>query len=121
MLNDLRTSNIEMLNEKRRDDVAEAIVNRKEPVHLVARVFNVPRRTVFQWLSWLRAEGWDRYDETKRSGRPRKFSGARVKWVYDCITLGNPQQFNFGFCLWTLKVLRELIHSRPKVDLSTSS
>jgi transposase len=44
-----------------------------------------------------------------------------MRWVYDCITLGNPQQFNFEFCLWTLKVLRELIRSRLKVELSTSS
>ena len=109
-----------MRNQRRRD-VVEAMVNRNEPIHVVARVFNVPLRTVFEWLSWFRAECWDGLNEKKRSGRPRKFSGAQIKWVYDCITLGNPQQFKFGFCLWTLKVLRELIRSRLKVDLSTSS
>jgi len=120
MLYNMRMSKIEMRNQRRRD-VVEAIVNRNEPIHVAARVFNVPQRTVFEWLSWFRAEGWDGLNEKKRSGRPRKLSGTQIKWVYDCITLGNPQQFNFEFCLWTLKVLRELIRSRLKVELSTSS
>ena len=120
ILYNMGMSRIEMRNQKRRD-VVGAIVNRKEPIHVVARVFNVPHRTVFEWLSWFRAEGWDGMNEKERSGRPRKLSGAQIKWVYDCITLGNPQQFNFEFCLWTLKVLRELIRSRLKVELSTSS
>jgi len=120
ILYNMRMSRIEMRNQKRRD-VVEAIVNRKEPIHVVARVFNVPQRTVFEWLSWFRAEGWDGLNEKQRSGRPRKLSGAQIQWVYDAITLGNPQHFNFEFCLWTLKVLRELIRSRLKVELSTSS
>jgi len=116
----MHMSKIDLRNQKRRD-VVEAIVNRKEPIHEVARIFNVPQRTIFDWLAWFRAEGWDGLNEKKRSGRPRKLSGAQIQWVYDCITLGNPQQFNFEFCLWTLKVLRDLIRSRLKVELSTSS
>lgn len=116
----MRMSKIDMRNQKRRDVVA-AIVNRQEPIHEVARIFNVPQRTVFDWLAWFRAEGWNGLNEKRRSGRPRKLSGAQIKWVYDCITLGHPQQFNFEFCLWTLKMLRDLIRSRLKVELSTSS
>ena len=85
ILYNMGMSRIEMRNQKRRD-VVGAIVNRKEPIHVVARVFNVPHRTVFEWLSWFRAEGWDGMNEKERSGRPRKLSGAQIKWVYDCIT-----------------------------------
>ena len=85
----MRMSKIGMRNQRRRD-VVEAIVNRNEPIHVAARVFNVPQRTVFEWLSCFRAEGWDGLNEKKRSGRPRKLSEAQIKWVYDCITLGNP-------------------------------
>ena len=87
----------------------------------MARIFNVPQRTIFEWLAWFRAEGWDGLNEKKRSGRPRKLTGAQIKWVYDCVTLGNPEQFQFAFCLWTLKILRDLIASRLQVQLSTSS
>ena len=51
-------SKIDSRNQKRRD-VVEAIVNRQEPIHEVARIFNVSQRTVFDWLAWFRAEGWD--------------------------------------------------------------
>ena len=96
-------------------------MNRQEPLHEVARIFNVPQRSVFDWLAWFRAEGWDGLNEKKRSGRPRKLTGAQIQWVYDCITLGHPQQFDFEFCLFPLKVLRDLIRSRLKMELSTSS
>ena len=52
----MRTRRIDSRNQKRRD-VVEAIVNRQEPVHEVARIFNVPQRTVFDWLAWFRPEG----------------------------------------------------------------
>ena len=107
-----------MRNQKRRD-VVEAIVNRQEPVHEVVRIFNVPQSSVFDWLAWFRAEGWDGFNEERRSGRPRKLSGTQIKWGPDCITLGLPQQFKFDFCLWTLKMLRDLI--RPAVLQSPAS
>ena len=65
---------IEMRNQKRRDGVG-AVVNRQDPIHGVARIFSVPQRTIFDWLAWFRAEGWDGLNEKQRSGRPRKLTG----------------------------------------------
>ena len=65
----MRMSRMDSRNRKRRD-VVEAIVNRQEPIHEVARTFNVPQRTVFDWLAWFRAEGWDGLNEKRRSGYP---------------------------------------------------
>ena len=55
-------------NQKRRD-VVGAVLNRQKPNHELARIFNVPKRTVFDWLAWFRAEGWDGLNEKRRSGR----------------------------------------------------
>ncbi len=41
----------------KRKEVVEAIIIREEPVHLVARIYNVPQRTIFDWLSRYRAGG----------------------------------------------------------------
>ena len=71
----MRVGRIDSRNRKRRD-VVKATVNRQESVHKVARIFNVLQRTVFDWLAWFRAEGWEGLNEKKRSGRPRKLSGA---------------------------------------------
>ena len=60
----------------KRKEVVEAIVVRKDPVALVARIYNIPRRTIFGWLARYRDGGWDALKEGSRRGRPRKLSGA---------------------------------------------
>ena len=113
-------SKIEKRNERRKS-VVEAIVVRHEPVHLVARVFNISERTVFDWLSRYRSGGWDALNEGFRKGRPRKLSADDMKWVYDAVTLGNPQQHQFDFCLWTLNIIRSMIERERGIKLSKSA
>ena len=48
----------ELRNQKRKE-VVEAIVIRQEPVHLVARIDQIPQRTIFDWLSLYRSGGWE--------------------------------------------------------------
>ncbi|NEV65111.1 IS630 family transposase [Thiorhodococcus minor] len=114
------STKIELRNQKRKE-VVEAIVIRQEPVHVVARIFNIPQRTVFDWLSLYRSGGWDALKEGRRTGRPRKLSAEQMQWVYQAVTQGNPQQFQFDFCLWTLNTLRALIERELKVALSKSA
>jgi transposase len=83
----------------------------------LARIFKIPQRIVFDWLAWSWAERWDGLNENRYSGRLRKLSGAQIKWVHDCITLDDPRQYNFELCLWTLKMLRDLLHSALKPRL----
>ena len=111
---------IELRNQKRKE-VVEAIIIRHEPVHLVRRIYNIPSRTVFDWLSRYRAGGWHALNEGARSGRPRKLSADDMKWVYDAVTLHNPLNYQFEFCLWTLNTLRDLIEQERGVKLSKSS
>lgn len=114
------SNKIELRNQRRKEAV-EAIVVRQEPVHLVARIFRIPQRTIFDWLSLYRSGGWDALKEARRSGRPRKISADDMKWIYHAVTLGNPQQFKFDFCLWTLNTLRALIGRDLGIKLSKSS
>jgi transposase len=110
----------ELRNQKRRD-VVEAIVIRREPVHLVRRIYDIPERTIFDWLSWYRSGGWDALKERVRSGRRRKLTGENMRWVYQAVTLGNPLNYQFDFCLWTLNALRSLIAKELGIQLSKSA
>ena len=74
--------------EKRRA-VVEA-VQRGDSVAVVARVFGVAVRSIFDWLAWYRQGGWHALKEGLRSGRPRKVSGEVMRWLYRAITMGNP-------------------------------
>lgn len=109
------------LRNKKREEVVEAIVIRQEPVHLVRRIYAIPERTIFNWLSLYRSGGWDALKEGARSGRPRKLSSDDMKWVYNAVTLGNPQNYKFDFCLWTLNILRALIKKERGITLSKSA
>lgn len=111
---------IELRNQKRKE-VVEAIIIRHEPIHLVRRIYNIPARTVFDWLSLYRSGGWGALKEGARSGRPRKLSADDMKWVYAAVTLHNPLNFKFDFCLWTLNTLRNLIEQERGIKLSKSS
>jgi transposase len=105
---------------ERRRAVVEA-VQRGDPVVTVARVFGVAVRSVFDWLSWYRQRGWDGLREGRRSGRPAKVSGAVLQWLYRAITLGNPQQYQFSFCLWTLGIIRQMLRREHGIVLSKSA
>jgi len=105
--------------EKRRA-VVEA-VQRGDAVAVVARVFGVAVRSVFDWLAWYRQGGWRALREGGRSGRPRKVSRELMQWLYRAITKGDPLQYQFEFCLWTLAIIRQLLRREHGLVLSKSA
>ncbi|OGT91953.1 MAG: hypothetical protein A2514_04860 [Gammaproteobacteria bacterium RIFOXYD12_FULL_61_37] len=44
-----------------------------------------------------------------------------MQWIYQVVTQGNPLQYQFDFCLWTLNVLRALIERELGIKLSKSA
>jgi len=76
-----------VLREGKRKEAVEAIILRKETVVLVARVYKISKRTIFDWLARYRHGGWDGLKEGRKSGRPRKVEDEDMQWLYDAITL----------------------------------
>jgi len=107
--------------ERRRIEVVETIILRGEAIATVVRVFGIPKRTVFNWLSRYRSGGWQALREGKRAGRPRKVSGPIMAFLYQTITLGDPRQFQLPFCLWTLEIVRKVLKDKFGISLSKSS
>lgn len=91
-----------------------------DSVETVARVLKTSVRAVFNWLADYRGGGYDALREGHRSGRPRKVSPEVMRWLYDAITMGDPRQHQFAFCLWTLGIVRSLLKKAKGVDLSKS-
>jgi transposase len=106
---------------QKRKEVVEAVVVRNEPIPLVARVFNIPSRTVFGWLARYRQGGWQALAEKSRQGCPRKVTGDDLKWLYDAVTMGNPLNHKLPFCLWTAPIIRTLLEKERGIKLSKSS
>lgn len=106
--------------EQKRTEVVKAVVVGEEDVDTVARVFSIPKRTVFDWLARYRNGGWHALREGDRKGRPRKVSGRVMEWLYEAITLGDPRQFKFPFCLWTLDIVRSFLKKEHGIVMSKS-
>ena len=104
---------------QKRKRAVDAVRQGEKPT-VVARVFNVPQRTLFYWLELYRHGGYDALREEKRSGRPRKVNASVLQWLYHAITLGDPQQYQFEFCLWTLGIIRAMLKRFQGIELSKS-
>ena len=115
------TMNRAEIRSQKRKEVVEAVTLRKESVELVARVYNIPLRTVFDWLARYRQGGWHALIEKNRQGRPKKITGDDMKWLYDAITMGNPLNYKLPFCLWSSNNIRALLQKERAVILSKSS
>ena len=114
-----RTTPAEESRYQKRKAVVEAVARGEKPT-VVARVFNSPLRSVFHWVARYRHGGYDALREGKREGRPRKVNAELMQWLYSAITLGDPQQHQFEFCLWTLGIIRTLLKRKHGIELSKS-
>lgn len=106
---------------KIRKEAVEAIIVQQEPAHLAARIYNIPYRTVFDWLSRYRSSGRDALKEGHRSGRKRKLLAEDMQWVYGAATMGNPMNYRFEFCLWIVNFIRETIARERGIKLGKAS
>jgi transposase len=104
---------------RKRSD-AVAAVRRGDTVEDVARIFDVNRATLFRWLADYRSGGEGALREEDRPGRPRKVDETMMKWLYDAVTMGDPRQYQFTFCLWTLGIIRTLLKGEWNIELSKS-
>jgi len=114
-----KPTTIEALRYQKRTTAVDAVRTGETPSK-VARALQVPLRTLFLWLALYRTGGYDALREKKRSGRPRKVSPEAMQWLYDAITLGDPRQHQFSFCLWTLGIIRTMLKREKGIDLSKS-
>jgi len=119
MKTDARRLTHEQLTELRKRAVAS--VQAGESAEVVARVLGVSRQAVYGWLAKYRGGGWHRLDAKKRGGRPPKLDAMALQWVYETVTLKNPQQLKFTFALWTAKMVGDLIAQRFGIKLSKAS
>jgi transposase len=95
-------------------------LNRGEELCDVARVMNIPRRTLFHWIAKYRRGGDHALLDSSKSGRPRKADAKVLEWLYDTITLGDPRQYQLPYVLWTLGIIRRLLKQEYKIEMSKS-
>ena len=87
----------------------------------VARAMGLYTNRIFVWLAAYRSGGWDALRSRKASGRPKRLTGAQLKWIYITVTTKNPLQLRFPFALWTRAMIHTLIRRKYGIKLSAVS
>ena len=103
-----------------RKTAVDAVKNGCTIVEVVS-VMEMAAQTVFRWLAWFSCGGYEALHDSPRSGRPRKITPEMAQWLYHAVTMGNPRQYQFPFCLWTLKTRRDLIKQQFGVSVHIST
>jgi transposase len=116
---DARKLTATQLTELRKRAVT-AVQNGESP-EVVARSLCINRVTIYGWLARYRAGGISALNASKRGGRKPKVKGSMLRWVYNAVTMKNPEQFQFQFALWTSKMLAKIIQQRFGIQLSKAS
>jgi transposase len=85
---------------------------------LVAEMLGVSRASVFSWQRKYRDGGLAALSTKFASGRPTTLTDDQMLKLYSLIAGKDPRQLNFGFALWTRKIIAELILRQFHVELS---
>ena len=116
---DGRKISAEAMFEIRRQAVA-SVQNGQSPEGVIAAL-GFHRNCIYEWLARYRTGGWDALQTGHRSGRPRKLTAEKMRWLYLAITTGNPLQHQFDFMLWSQKIVAALIKKQFGIVLSASA
>lgn len=96
-------------------------VHAGESPEKVIKALGFARACIYDWLAKYRSGGWHALKTGKRPGRPKILTGPQIRWVYNLITEGDPQQLKFPFALWTRALAASAIKDKFGIKLSESS
>ena len=96
-------------------------VREGQSVASVAAAYGLNERTVFRWLAAFAGGGQKALLAKPIPGRPAKLDATQMAWIARTVRENSPQQLEFEFGLWTLKLIRELIRRQFGVELSTAT
>ncbi|MGB0713497.1 MAG: helix-turn-helix domain-containing protein, partial [Gammaproteobacteria bacterium] len=87
----------------------------------VAKAFGINRRTVYGWMAKYLSGGQKALKAKPIPGRPSKLTTEQMQWIAEAVRENTPQQYQFEFALWTLKIIGALIERQFDVKLSINT
>jgi transposase len=92
-----------------------------ESPEIVIKTLGFVRACIYNWLARYRSGGWHGLRTGQRSGRPKKLTGAQIKWIYQTVRDKDPRQLKFEFALWTRAMIAEITKQKFGIKLSKTS
>ena len=89
-----------------------------ESPETISKALGLNRSTIYTWLSLYRNGGWGALKSRPTPGARPKVDGKKMEWIFETVTLKNPQQMKFEFALWTREMIQKLIKDKFQIELS---
>ena len=87
----------------------------------VAKALGINRQTIYRWMANYLSGGQKALVAKPIPGRPPKLTTEQMQWVAETVRDNTPQQYQFEFALWTLKIIGALIEKQFKIKLSVNA
>jgi len=84
----------------------------------IADFFEVAQRAVFKWLAAFASGGQNALLAGDTGGRPPKIRPEQLQWIAKTVKDNTPNQLQFQFGLWTIKLITVLIERQFNIALS---
>lgn len=120
----MRANDGRKLDHKTLEEIRKRAVERVqagESPEDVIQALGFNRSCIYDWLARYRAGGWDGLKAKPLAGRPKKITGAQIKYLYKAIAGKTPLQHRFEVALWTLRLVQWLIYEDLGLKLSRAS
>jgi len=87
----------------------------------VAKTLGINRQTIYRWMANYLSGGQKELEAKPIPGRPPKLTEEQMQWIAEAVRENTPQQYQFEFALWTLKIIGALIERQFKTKLSINT
>jgi len=87
----------------------------------VAKTLGINRQTIYRWMANYLSGGQKALKAKPIPGRPPKLTPEQMQWIAEAVRENTPQQYQFEFALWTLKIIGALIERQFKIKLSINT
>ena len=87
----------------------------------VAKADGINRQTIYRWMANYLSGGQEALLAKPIPGRPSKLSDKQMRWIAEAVGNDTPQQYEFEFALWTLKIIGTLIQKQFDIKLSINT
>lgn len=89
-----------------------------ESPEVISKTLGLNRSSIYTWLALYRDGGWNALKSKPTPGAKPKIDAKKMEYIFETVTMKNPQQLKFEFALWTREMIQKLIGDKFQIKLS---
>jgi transposase len=88
---------------------------------LVAKIFDISRSCIYEWLKKFDNEGYDALDTHKAPGMSPIITPTMDDWLKATIVSSTPEKYDYDTQLWTCEIITNVLNEEFDIDVQPSA